>query len=288
MTPASAYWNQRFAIAKTRERILSLHSAVASPESMSLGQFGQILAFTLEFQPDLIVELGRGNGNSTCLFTEAANQLGPAKCRVVSLCRSPSWSPNPPPAIASVVPEGWFAPLTTLQGDIRDFDYKSILGGSKRVLLFWDAHGYDIAECVLGGIMPLLVEHEHMVLMHDLSDSRFLGPEHRAYGENGLWRANDVTGRMLWLGHICSPFEQAVAILDFATRNNLQLRSGDESVRVEIIGDKPRADEMKKLLGEDLFSHRAQWFYFSMHERLGPYTFPKYPAPDATRRPANV
>jgi hypothetical protein len=280
MTPAMAYWKKRHALAACNDRIQQLHAAFNSPQSMTRGQFGQILAFTLEYQPDLIVELGRGDGNSTCLFTEAANQLGPETCRVVSLCRSKSWQPEPPPAIAAVVPREWFAPLTTFSGDILDFDYASLLHGGKRVLLFWDAHGYDIAECVLGVVMPLLVTREHYVLMHDLSDTRYLGPDHRAYGNNRLWRANDVSGRAVWLGNIYSPFEQAVAILDFATRNNLTLHSADESMRSELVADKPRRDEMLALLGENLYSHRAQWFYWTMCERLGPFTFPRFPTPE--------
>ena len=280
LTPASAYWNQRFALAACRERLLALHTAIGDPNSLSGPQFAQLFAYAMEFQPDLILELGRGDGNSTCLFTEAANQLGPDRCRVLSLCRTPSWESTPPAAVADLVPSEWFAPLTTYSGDILDFDYAPLPGNPRRVLVFWDAHGYDIAECVLGAILPRLVEREHVVLMHDLSDSRYLGPEHRPYGTNRLWRANDVSGRALWLGKIYSPFEQAVAVLDFATRNNLQLRSADESVRSELHVDEKKVSEMRRLIGEEFYSHRAQWFYFSLNERLGPFTFPRFPSPE--------
>ena len=44
--------------------------------------------------------------------------------------------------------------------DILEFDYRKALSDAKRVLIFWDAHGFDIAECVLGEILPIVAAGE--------------------------------------------------------------------------------------------------------------------------------
>jgi hypothetical protein len=248
---------------------------------MVLPQFVQLEAFALEYRPDLILELGRGRGNSTCAFTEAANQLNSAegsesKCRVISLCRSPSWEQDRPPGIAALMPDEWFQPLSTLRGDILDFDYPSLLSGARRVLLFWDAHGYDVAECVLAVILPLLVDREHVVIMHDINDARYEGPVATEYGERYLWRGNDHTGQSrVRLGNIDSVVEQAVAIVDFASRNNLVLHSADESFATENANDVKKSAELQEMLGHKLLNAKAHWLWFSLNEVLGPKTFPK-------------
>ena len=97
------------------------------------------------------------------------------------------------------------------------------------MLVFWDAHGYDLAECVLGRILPLLRDKKHVVLVHDLSDGRYMSDF--SYGDNGLWRNNDWGGPRLQLGHLNSGVEQAVSLVDFCSRNNVTLHSADQSLR---------------------------------------------------------
>jgi hypothetical protein len=141
-------------------------------------------------------------------------------------------------------------------------------------MLFWDAHGMDIAECVLGEIVPLMAAKEHLVLMHDLSDARRANPESLRYGRHGLWRKNDWDGTRLVLGHIHSAVEQAVAIVDFATRNRLTVESADRSIAEEIGAHAERVVEMKTRLG-DLWAPHAHWFWFTCGERGGgEMTFP--------------
>ena len=178
----------------------------------------------MEYDPDIILELGRDRGNSTCAFTEASN-LKSCRSRIVSLCLTHKWEQETLPRLRHVVPHGWFAPLQALHANILDFDYAAALSGAKRILIFWDAHGFEIAECVLGKIMPMVAELEHLVIMHDLSDVRYSSEEQLEYGESGLWKGTNAGGSRMKLGVIDSAVAQSISALDFATRNHITLDS---------------------------------------------------------------
>ena len=285
-SPAQAYWNHRKTLFELKERVLIFSRAADDPISLSLYQFAQLMAATLEFTPDLILELGRKRGNSTCAFTEAANRLGLGTGRVLSLDLSDSWEQWTVPRLKANLPESWFAPLTALKQDILTFDFRSVLARANRVLVFWDAHGFDVAECILGVILPELANRAHLVLMHDMSDSRYCLPSTLDYGENGIWKGIDFSGPRLKLGNIDSAVEQAIAIIDFATRNALPLHSADHSFRVELGSEPARCAELTELLGE-LFSLQAHWFYFSLSEAPGRLTFPKF-RPKVERGPVHI
>jgi hypothetical protein len=272
-TPAESYWNQRSFLHDRRERFHALQAAVNSPTDLSAYQWGQIAAFAREFAPDLVLELGRGYGNSTCVFLEVAQAL-PRPARVLSLCNTDFWARQVLPRVRQVVDREWLAPLQALETDILTFDYERAFSGFQRVLVFWDAHGFAVAECMLGGILPLIADRAHLVLMHDLSDARYAAPSSAEYGEKGLWKGGGL-GRRLRIGDIDSAEEQAVAITDFASRNRLPLHSTDHSLHTELEADPARITELRERLG-DLFSLQAHWFWFSLNEIPGPHTFPRY------------
>ncbi|MBI5057047.1 MAG: hypothetical protein HZB61_10575 [Nitrospirae bacterium] len=279
-SPAQAYWNQRFELRALRDRILKLSDAIDYKGDLSPNQWAQLMAVVLEFKPDIILELGRHHGNSTCAFTEAANHLnkeGPA-CRVVSICLSDYWEKITQWRILRETGEEWFRPLTVIRGDILTFDFGSVLKGAERCLVFWDAHGYDVAECVLGRILPQIAGTPNMVIMHDLSDARYIPAESSEYGDNGIWKGNDWSGPRVRLGNINSAVEQAVSIVDFVSRNNIVFDSADHALNMEIGKDPARHKEMLDVLGNDLFSLGAHWFWFTLNERKGPLTFPHYQA----------
>lgn len=255
-TLAQAYWNQRQAIAAAKQRLLALSAAIDWPNDLLPYQWAQLFAMTLEFKPDLVLELGRGYGNSTCVFTEAANRLG--GCRVLSLDLSSIWKKRLA-RVREVVPESWFAPLDAPLADILAYDYAAALAGAQRVLVFWDAHGYAVAECVLGGILPLLQPKAHLVLMHDLSDARYSSGG-TAY-ERPMYQGGNLGSAKLRLGNVVSGVEQAIAVTDFAARNGLELRSADHDLHT---GLAERAAELQALLGE-LFSMQAHWHYFTLN-----------------------
>lgn len=268
-TPARACWNQRHALQAAGPRLQALQKGVNSPGDLSSFQWGQLFSFAMEFAPNLILELGRGYGNSTCVFTEAANRL--PDCRVVSLCNTELWDRQVLPRLRTVVPAPWFAALDARNGDILAFDFEQAFRGRERVLVFWDAHGFDVAECVLGGILPLLVSRPHAVAMHDMSDARYQGPTTDPYGDDGLWRGEGKG--WLRIGNIKSTVEQAVAITDFCTRNHLTLDSADHSLHTELAP--AQIAELQGAVGP-FFSQEAHWFWFSLNEREGPYTFPRF------------
>lgn len=273
--PAAAYWNQRAVLAGARDRILSLSEAVGYPTDLWPFQWAQLFAAVLEYQPDIILELGRGIGNSTCVFTEAANR-SQGRTRVLSLCLSDNWERETVPRLRKLVPNNWFDPLLALRTDILEFDYARALSGAQRVLIFWDAHGFTIAECVLGAILPAVADIDHLVIMHDLSDARYSSEEQLEYGGNGLWKGNDWSGPRLKLGIIDSAVEQAISALDFTTRNHLTLDSADHSFHTWL--SSAQQNEMRKELGE-LFDTQGHWFYFTLNEREGPYKFPRFTRP---------
>ncbi|MCP4372162.1 MAG: hypothetical protein GY797_29200 [Deltaproteobacteria bacterium] len=278
-TPAQAYWHQRFALADCKERVLSLVDSVGHPTDLQPFQWAQLMTFAMEFKPDLILELGRGRGNSTCAFTEVANQLKPLPCQVLSVCLSDGWEWLTLPKLNQLVPETWFEPLQVVKANILAFDYKLALSDFERVLIFWDAHGYDIAECVLGKILPEIAERPHVVIMHDLSDTRYMPESRFQYNGHSIWKGNTWDGSRLIINPIHTAVEQAVAIIDFTNRNKLPLHSASHNLHTKLGLDKVKLTELKESLGDSLFSLDAHWFWFSLNEISGPYTFPRFCGP---------
>lgn len=286
-SPARAYWRQREVLASRKKRILALSHAVDQKTDLWPYQWAQLIAATLEFRPDLVLELGRGRGNSTAAFTEAANLLRKEghNCTVVSLCFSDDWDDITKPRIKKVVEKEWFEPLKPLLADILDFDYESLLSGVKSCLIFWDAHGFEIAECVLGCILPKIGRRPHLVIMHDLSDTRYQSKDTHRYGDQPLWKGNNWSGPRLRIGSIDSAVEQSIAALDFTTRNEIPFDSADHSFHTEFESSPQKLSEMKKLLGADLFSLQGHWFWFTLNDVKGHATYPKY-VPRQSAEPA--
>jgi hypothetical protein len=178
---------------------------------------------------------------------------------------------------------------------------KALLERAQRPLVLWDAHGFEIAEWVLGKLLPALVSKPHLVLMHDMSDTRFevpsaeygeteiwkgtnagdlsVGPASEKIsrnGETGVWQRTNAGDPALWLGHLFSKVSQAISIVDFASRNRLPLHSGAESLHAEIASDPARMASLRELLGDDLFSLQAHWYWFTLNEAPGALYFPPY------------
>jgi FkbM family methyltransferase len=287
-TPAEAFWRQREMLSASSGRIKALSAAIGRPSDFTLFQWAQIAAFAEEFRPDFILELGRGTGNSTACFTEIAHHLGGAeKCRVLSLCLSDSWRKQSAPKIRRIVPPDWFAPLETLECDILRFDIASRLQNAHKPLVFWDAHGFELAEWVLGELLPKIAFKPHIVMMHDLADIRYCSPK-RAYGEEGLWKGISAGDDSMWLGHVYSRVAQAISIIDFTTRNKLPLHSADESFVREIGSDPEKVSLLKNTLGHDLFQLNSHWFWFTLTETEGELTFPKFVLPSETTVLGNI
>ena len=266
-----AYWERRDEVAAASTQLRRLSAAVDRPGDLPSFQYGQLFAAALDFAPTLIVELGRGLGNSTCVFTTAAQACD---ARVVSLCLSNAWRTSTLAAVAPLVPPTWLARLDAREGDIAAADFEAIVDGAVRVLVFWDAHGYHIADHVLGRLLRCIADRPHLVLMHEVSDARHdLPAASSAYGRHGLWRGNDWSGPRVRLGHFVSCVEQLVAAVDFTSRNNVPLHTAAEQIHGVIGAHRFRVETMERTLG-DLWAPAAHWCHFSLNDRPGPYHFP--------------
>jgi len=282
ISPAKALLQNQQVIKSEKKRIELLIKCVNSPNELNTSQWIQIMAFLLEFKPDLILELGRGYGNSTCVFIEVCHLLSSIECNITSICQSLEWNQRTVPCIKRSLGDQWFKPLNAITTDIRDFDYDILFSGKKRIVIFWDAHGFEVAETVLGKILPLIKDKPHLVIMHDISDTRYNGDGVRYYGENGLWKGkNNCTGPRVHLGHINSCVEQSVAIVDFCSRNMLTLHSSDESYHTEISDE--NWEKLIDALGNDYVSKNGHWFWFTLNEAAVEITFPKVIAHNRSR-----
>lgn len=209
-------------------------------------------------------------GNSTCAFTETVFTHMHDNCNVYSICNNQSWDKFMQNNVSKIRPQEWFAPLTTFTDDINTFDYTDILSNTDRILIFWDAHGFDIAETVLSQILPQIANKDHLVIMHDMSDNRYC--KIKEYENGNLWKSN-FTGTVV-LGNILSRVEQSISIVDFSSRNELPLHSADHALHQTFDKDHKKRTEMINILSEDLFSTNAHWLWFTLNEINHPIIFP--------------
>lgn len=287
-TPADAYFNQRQAIAACSSRLRRLREAISDPTNLSSFQWAQWFAYVREYRPDVVLELGRGKGNSTAVVAEALFQSGHG--RLVSFCLSRTWHTQTVPLLAPLVEPDWFSRLEIRTGNLLHEDFHAVLGDARRVLVVWDAHGYEIAALVLGHLLPLLEGREHVVLMHDISDSRYLGANALSYAGRELWQgmawayAGGHQESRLCLGWINTIVEQPVAVLDFLTRNGGELQSADHSLHEDLGRDAERRSAMEETLHAEDWSLLAHWAYFSLNGLRGPLTFPRFVRPALARQ----
>ena len=274
---ARFYYDQRFGVAEDAGILNALIGATRAEYDLAPPQWAQWYSVALGFRPDLILELGRSKGNSTALFCQAANRLG--RTRVVSVCNSKDWVEETLPRLKPVVAAGWFDPLDARMADILDTDYEEMVKGSARVLVLWDAHGFEIAEVVLGRILPLISDRPHLVLMHDISDNRYAQVP-RSYDDQPLWKGStwdNGTGRSpnrVNIGWMNSLQDQVIAIADFAARNDFEVGSADYEYATFFEACPAYADEMRDLLGERFFSTTAHWTFVSLSGKEAPFYFP--------------
>jgi hypothetical protein len=275
---ARYYYDQRAQIHQDAPVLRSLIEAVNWQNDLTPPGWAQWYSVALGFKPDLIVELGRGYGNSTAIFCQAASRLG--HTRVLSLCKSTEWNTVTVPRLQNVVPPGWFDALDARVADILDADYENLLYGGKRVLFLWDAHGFQIAEVVLARILPLLASREHLIVMHDISDTRYAVLP-KSYEGLPIWKGSTFPGApenpsaRVNIGWMNSMQDQVVAIADFAFRNDLEIGSADHAYAQFFAADRAATAEMTQSLGE-LFSLSAHWAFLSLAGK-DPLNFPAMP-----------
>jgi len=274
---ARCYYEQRFRIAEDAATLRQLMAAVDCANDLAPAQWAQWYGIALGFAPDLVLELGRGRGNSTALFGQAAWRLGHTK--VISLCQSSDWMSAVAPRVAASVDPRWFANIDPRLTDILAAEYAPIIADHRRVLVLWDAHGFEIAEVVLGDILPSLVDRHHLILMHDISDNRYASVR-RSYEEQPLWKGSKWQRRSgAWnsrvnIGWMNSIQDQVIALADFSARNDVEVGSADHEFARFFADDAGRTEEMRTLLGDQFFSVVGHWAFLSLNGKQGPFHFP--------------
>src|SRR3989344_5055918 len=287
-----ALWQQRQKLFRYRPRLVALSQAVNAISDSGLSQYAQVFTTVLEFQPNLIIELGRGYGNSPAVLTEAANQL-PQTRSVVSICLSNDWQEKVSQRIAKIVPSDWFTKLDARTINIFDVEIKQLLKKNDKVLFVWDAHGWDVAECVLGSILPTFVGREHLVMVHDLMDIRH-HTHLRDYKHRGIWRGyneDNPDGPYLVIDTMASAFEEVIPLHDFLRKNDLSIHSVEHEVRETVFSKKEREAEFVKHLGREMGSPTSSWHWFSLNEKppKTQFFFPDFKHPlQPTKRPTIV
>lgn len=226
-----------------RERISQLYAAIGRPEYLSLTQALQWFAVAVEFRPDVIIELGRGI--STAILTEAAHLIG-ATVKSFDLERGWAYQPR----IRKLVSDKWLERLEIISADVTRTDFAPHAQG-QRTIVVWDCHGYAIADAILGGLIPLIADKQHLVICHDISDNRIVG--NRSYAAP-FWRGmvdyyDNRPRDVLNLGWARSYMDQLIPILDFCWRNDLELHSADFELK-----------------NAGLLETPGEWVYFTMNE----------------------
>jgi hypothetical protein len=253
---AEAVVAQHSAVVALRGQIALICDVVSGVGAIDLllSDFPSLAAMALQFRPDVTLELGRGWGASTSLFRSL-------DIPIVSICRSNEWPSIVAPALEARSPVGWTRGVNAVVGEIADQPYERLIGDAQRVLLFWDAHGYDIASVVLGTILPLLHGREVLVVCHDMRDSRYFPSDQPYTGE--LWRGQSGPySNFVRLGNVHSSFEQLVSIIDFTSRNDIRFCSPSHELDIGGLGE----------MFSEPYWPATLWHYFFLPKRE--LTFP--------------
>jgi len=268
-----AFWKHREAIGSKVDLIRKIIEATGSNLLFRDYQWTQFLAFILEFKPDLILEIGRVHGMFTFASMIAKNMMRPHKCEVVSFGQFEEWKNNYE-KIDSFFEEDWFDARFVFQEEsIYYFPFEKNLGDAKRILLLWVGNDFEYTDCILGRLLPQIADLQHAVIVHPVSDARFLSPSLLQYKDT-LWVEDTVSGPTFIIGNVYSYLDKSLKIMDFSARNGVTFFSADMSLHEEFGGDSERMQQMRKLLGRDCFSMEAQWRWFSLNETPFEPTFP--------------
>jgi hypothetical protein len=266
-SPARALWDNRRDLAKAWSELRHmrghLQDMMGGPRDFAPQQPLQIASMVYDFKPDLIVELGRGYGNSTCAMAFAAKMLRPQKCRFVSLCLSNAFNTESLPYLKSHLQDpSVLDPVESLEADILTFDFEPVIASAKRVFVFWDAHGFDVAQTILVRLLRPLRDRPHVAVIHDMADLTYMPEELKQFGTDKRWHPYGSAGPKYILGNVGAQYEEGIALVDFASRNRLTLSSAESSYFRDLT--EAQASELEREFGSD-FSRYGFWYYFSLN-----------------------
>jgi len=257
-----------------RQRLDRIRTLVDEPSNLSVLQGLQLYALCLAFRPDLIIELGRGYGNSTCVFAAALQKLGAG--RVVSFDLDTLWDERTLPKLMASELSKLTRSVEARIEDIKLADFGSLVGRAGQVLVFWDAHGWEAADGVLCRLLPTIASRPHIVACHDFSDARYVEID-RAYHGRFFWRdpkLKEISARYT-IGWVNTQEPQFIPLLDFLWRNRCELRSADEDLAIWRRDHAAPQREVERAIGADVFAPGCHWGYFSLNDaQASELTFP--------------
>jgi hypothetical protein len=270
-SPAHAIWDNRHFLATSLDELKEvrkhLQAAMGGPRDFLTQQWLQLASMVYDFKPDLIVELGRGYGNSTCAMALGAKWLRPHECRIVSLCLSDAFNQLSHPYLKTHLSDpGLLDPVEALETDILTFDFDPVIASAKRVFVFWDAHGFDVAHAILNGLLRPLGDRPHLAVIHDMADLAYLPDSFRRFNDDAEWLKYGTAGPKYILGDVGFQYEEGIALVDFVSRNRLALRSAESSYFADLAQDQMQA--LEALFAAD-FSQFGFWYYFSLNWSAG-------------------
>lgn len=274
LNAGDALWKNRALLSQLRPKLKMLARTINRLSDSGLSQYAQLFAICLHFKPSLILEVGRAWGNSTAVFTEAANHL--LNTRVVSICLTDIWQMRVQPQVTQVVKPEWFAKLKILTQDFLEVPLNQIIKPQDSILFFWDAHGADMAEYVLTRVLPQLAPLRHLILIHDISDVRY-SQELKKYQSEGIWKGyiEDCPESGVIINQMFSPFEELIFLHDFTERNEIKLHSVQHELEQSIFSFKTRKREMQRQLGTQMARSDSSLYWFSLNERSEKPLFPR-------------
>jgi hypothetical protein len=163
-----------------RDRLAALAALVDASGDLSVDQWYRLYEHAAASGADLLLEVGRGYGNSTVVLVEAAHEL---RGRVVSIGDDDPawWEVSTWPRLRPELGEAWHARLEVLKCDARAFTPPQC----RQAFLFWDAHGVELAEDMLGRLIPALPAGS-AVVVHDVSVEQPNLPPRYRYSWRGL------------------------------------------------------------------------------------------------------
>jgi hypothetical protein len=156
--------------------------------------------------------------------------------------------------------------------NIINFPFKDIAKKHRdqKVMVFWDAHGFEVAEEVLARFLPEL-NGAVLVLLHDIGDLRFQ-KSFREFGSQSIWKAEPEKwpGPSVVVGHFFAHVAQLVSITDFCSRNKIELFSQSFSNRESMKSlNREKAKALNKL--QFVFQNGLASFLFKRNRET---TFP--------------
>ena len=227
--------------ARILEQIDRVLEIVNSPNELTRLQAYTLAAITVARSPNVVLDLGTGLGNSAAVF----GTLCPT-AKTYTFDIDNKWARI---TLPKLIKYGFAPNVEPVVGDMTKLDFSKFIGDAKSVVVFWDAHGFSIADLVLAHILPIIAGRQHIVLCHDVS---YINRNFLDYNGKTIWRGTDAyyspNSNMSYVvaGWAMSVAEQVISIFDFCERNEMSFHSVDVAMGIE---DKNAFAELGRVLG---------------------------------------